>query len=442
MWAITRVIDVSSSSSSWREETLSEGDVSWEDDDVFFPPNASQQCLCPLPCQRCPDLLWKVLRWIKLIALKVGRSYYAIPVTLLVLTLAAGFCGGVLFGRAWEKRIRKAKEKTRALSEGHFGVLSWTEKALMLLAQFSFTLKERFSGRGAAGERTFVADVECRTETADESHANKHPFPQSPAQMQQREELTRQELKSRRETLRESGIPDDQLPKHIAVIMDGNRRYGKQVHGNTFAGHWDGSRKLLEFAKWCLAERIQVLTVYAFSTENWKRDAVEVASLMSLISKHCEELQKEALQKNIQVRILSTDKTHIPERVHTTLQRLEEATRNCKGVLIMNICLSYGGRGEIVRTCRDLAEDSASGKILPNEITEEAFAQRLLTRHCPDPDVLIRTSGEERISNFLLWQLAYKELFFLDKKWPELAKADLLHVLRSYAAGRQRRFGR
>lgn len=163
---------------------------------------------------------------------------------------------------------------------------------------------------------------------------------------------------------------------------------------------------------------------------------------MSLFVQYCEELRVESLRRNIRVRVLSTETARIPMAVKVGLQKLEHDTQHCAGGLQMNICLSYGSRGEIVNACRDLAVDCVAGNLKPEQITEDTFQKRLLTGHCGDVDVLIRTSGEIRISNYLLWQLAYSEMFFLSKNWPELEKYDLLEVIRNYAKGRNRRYGK
>lgn len=257
-----------------------------------------------------------------------------------------------------------------------------------------------------------------------------------------KETRVRKDLKSDKDTQRESKVDPQRLPRHIAVVMDGNRRYGRKQYGDASSGHWDGCQKLMEFAKWCLAEEIPILTVYAFSTENWKRDPREVAVLMKLFVQYCEELRVEAIQREIRVSVLSTEVGPIPSAVKTGLQKLEKDTKINNPRLQMNICVSYGSRGELTQVCRSLAQDCADERLDPSEITAETISTRLCTNHVPDPCLLIRTSGEVRISNFLLWQIAYSELFFMDKNWPEIEKQDLLEVLDSYANGRQRRFGK
>ena len=218
--------------------------------------------------------------------------------------------------------------------------------------------------------------------------------------------------------------------------MDGNRRYGKAKYGSITKGHWDGSKTLLDFSKWCLAEGVKIITVYAFSTENWNRSASEVSVLMGIFCKYCE-----ALERGIRIKVLSTETEKIPSDVAAGIQRMVEDTKHCDN-LTLNICLSYGSKGEILNACKAIAHDVNNGVIKPSEITNSTFESKLLTGGCPDPDLIIRTSGEFRLSNFMLWQLAYSEMFFLDKQWPELTKGDLINVLKDYAKNRQRRFGK
>jgi undecaprenyl diphosphate synthase len=257
---------------------------------------------------------------------------------------------------------------------------------------------------------------------------------------EERDERTRSELKAIG-TKRESGVELECVPRHVAVIMDGNRRYGKEKYGSATRGHWDGSKTLIEFGKWCMHEGVQILTVYAFSTENWNRDAEEVSTLMSIFCKYCDELRIEAIERGMRIHVLTTDGERIPEDVRKGIERMEEETKHCTN-FTMNVCLSYGGRNEIANACKSIAMDVQAGKMNVNEIGEAALQNKMLTNHCCDPDIIIRTSGEERISNFLLWQAAYSEFFFLKKQWPELEKADLLDVIRTFAHGRKRRYGK
>ncbi|CAM9375735.1 unnamed protein product [Sphacelaria rigidula] len=229
------------------------------------------------------------------------------------------------------------------------------------------------------------------------------------------------------------------VPRHVAVIMDGHRRFGRAKYGDPLKGHSDGGKKLGEFLGWCIEAGVEMATAFAFSTENWKRDEVEVSTLMDLVCKACGELMEDAVKKNMRIRVLSTDKTMLPERVLEAVKRTEHETRDCSGFLF-NICLSYGARQEMANACQKIAADVRSG-VLPLHMVDEATVERnLLTAGLPDPDILIRTSGEKRVSNFLLFQMAYTELFFVDKLWPEVTQDDITNIFEAYKA-RERRFG-
>merc|ERR1712157_629880 len=182
-------------------------------------------------------------------------------------------------------------------------------------------------------------------------------------------------------------------------------------------------------------------TVYAFSTENWKRDPAEISALMSIFAKYCDEVRVEAIKRGIRIYVLSTQEDKIPSYVKQGIDRMVQETKHCDK-FVMNICLSYGGRGEIVHAFRGVLKDVLSKKIPVDQVSEQHVQSNLLTGHCCDPDVVVRTSGEERISNFLLWQSAYSELFFLKKHWPQVQKVDLINVIRTFAKGRHRRYGK
>eukprot|EP00602_Paraphysomonas_sp_CaronLab_P005660 CAMPEP_0185027230 /NCGR_PEP_ID=MMETSP1103-20130426/12022_1 /TAXON_ID=36769 /ORGANISM="Paraphysomonas bandaiensis, Strain Caron Lab Isolate" /LENGTH=239 /DNA_ID=CAMNT_0027561123 /DNA_START=76 /DNA_END=795 /DNA_ORIENTATION=- len=231
----------------------------------------------------------------------------------------------------------------------------------------------------------------------------------------------------------------NQVPRHIAVIMDGNRRYGREKHSDPLQGHWTGGQTLVDFVQWCMDDGIEILTVYAFSTENWNREQHEVTTLMMIISKYAESLQKEAISKNVRVNILATDLDRLPGNIRAKVRELESATRDCTG-FVLNVCLSYGGRAEIAIACRDIAAAAVAGNISVQDISEDTIQRFLTTRSLPDPELLIRTSGEYRLSNFLLWQIAYTELVFIEKYWPEVTRSDLRNILVDYSK-RSRRFG-
>jgi undecaprenyl diphosphate synthase len=428
-------------------------------------PDNFSVCPCPMgagssssfPCDQhhqCDDstVLRLVLRWSKVVAIKVARNYHAWPVVLVVIPLLIGFVVGFWAGRTRRPvrspvtdEPRKSEPPVRGESRhlgGYWRTSLWYAAATKAAAQnWIPKLFSLFTIRSSSNVRSEAEEIATSRKATEDRCASTICGSSNDDDEDTRDEMARQYLKSAEGTQPESGIDPSRVPRHIAVIMDGNRRYGRRCRGSATSGHYDGSRKLLQVAKWCIAERVQVLTVYAFSTENWNRDPSEVAALMSIFTKYCEELRTEAIERNIRVRVLSSDPSRIPPHVKAGLDRLQIDTELCIGGLQMNICLSYGGRGEILCACQALAQRTARGELSPDNITEKEFEDALLTSHCPDPDVLIRTSGEYRLSNFLLWQLAYTELFFVDKNWPELEKSDFLHVIRSFAGGRSRRFG-
>eukprot|EP01041_Mallomonas_annulata_P000921 gene921-1787_t len=235
-------------------------------------------------------------------------------------------------------------------------------------------------------------------------------------------------------------LKPDKVPRHIAVIMDGNRRYGRAKMSDPLQGHWAGGQTLVDFVQWCMLDGVEILTVYAFSTENWGRDPIEVSTLMAIFAKYAETFKHEALTRNVRVRVLSTDMDHLPPNVQASVTDLENSTKHCTG-FCLNICLSYGARAEIASTCRSIAQECVENVLDLSAVNESLITTRLLTSGIPDPDILIRTSGEMRTSNFLLWQLAYTELFFISKHWPEVTQKDLRRILYEFC-DRQRRFGK
>lgn len=227
--------------------------------------------------------------------------------------------------------------------------------------------------------------------------------------------------------------------RHVAIIMDGNRRYGRARYQDALKGHWDGGQTLVDTVRWCMESGVEILTVYAFSTENWKREEKEIDVLMTIFCKYAERCEQEAMEKNIRIRVFCTDKSRLPKGVIAAVDKMEHNTRENSG-FSLHLCVSYGSRSDIASATRTIAEKVASGKLKPENIDEQTVSNHLVTRDVPDPDVLIRTSGEYRLSNYLLYELAYAELFFLPKFWPELTKADLVEVLDKFDA-RNRRFG-
>jgi len=230
----------------------------------------------------------------------------------------------------------------------------------------------------------------------------------------------------------------DNIPRHIAVIMDGNGRWAKSRGLPRIAGHHHGMKAVKRIAKAADRVGVKVLTLYAFSTENWKRPRAEVEFLMKLPQEFLAVELSELIENNVQVRMMG-DLKGLPAH---TLAAVDEAVRRTKDNtgLILNFALNYGSRAEIVDAVRGLARDAASGKLDPGEITEEALSGKMLSCDLPDPDLLIRTSGELRLSNFMLWQLAYSEFWFTDIYWPEFNDNHLFEAIREYQR-RARRYG-
>jgi undecaprenyl diphosphate synthase len=195
----------------------------------------------------------------------------------------------------------------------------------------------------------------------------------------------------------------------------------------------------VDFVQWCIDDGVSMITVYAFSTENWNRDPIEVTTLMSIFSKYAETFNHEALARNVKVNVIVTDREKLSTDVRQSIAELEKATAECTG-FVVNICLSYGSRGDILASCKQIGERLVDGRLRLEDVSEDTISKHLLTSASPDPDILIRTSGEYRLSNFLLWQMAYTELFFTDKYWPQLTHLDLRLIFHQYA-NRNRRFG-
>ncbi|MBO9128851.1 isoprenyl transferase [Bacillus sp. 165] len=229
-----------------------------------------------------------------------------------------------------------------------------------------------------------------------------------------------------------------EIPKHIAIIMDGNGRWAKKRALPRVAGHHEGMKVVRKITRFANELGVQVLTLYAFSTENWKRPKLEVDFLMKLPEEFLSTFLPELIEENVQVRIIG-QKNKLPEH---TRQAVEKAMRETAGNtgLILNFALNYGSRDEMVYAVQNLVTDSKEGKISSEAITEELISSYLMTKDLPDPDLLIRTSGEIRISNFMLWQIAYSELWFTDVYWPDFTEGHLLDAIVNFQR-RGRRFG-
>ncbi len=228
------------------------------------------------------------------------------------------------------------------------------------------------------------------------------------------------------------------LPEHIGIIMDGNGRWAKKRGLPRTAGHKEGAQNFRRIARYCSNIGIRYLTVYAFSTENWSRPAVEVNALIRLFQEYLEEAIRDFANDDIQVRFIG-DTSAFPKKLQELIATTWEVCKHRTG-MVLNIAMNYGGRSEILRAARNLAEKVKAGTLNPEDIDEKCFSGELYTAGQPDPDLIIRPSGENRISNFLLWQSAYSEYVIMDILWPDFTPEDLNYALQEYAK-RSRRFG-
>ena len=229
-----------------------------------------------------------------------------------------------------------------------------------------------------------------------------------------------------------------QIPEHVAIILDGNGRWAKKRFLPRKAGHVAGSKTVEQICEDAWDLGIRYLTVYAFSTENWKRPQDEVDALMKLLRQYLKDCIKRSTKNNMCVRVLG-DISPLDEDLKASILELEEVSKDNTG-LHFQVALTYGSRDEMLRAVRRMAEDVSGGRMTLEEIDEEHFSDCLDTKGIPDPDLLIRTSGEERLSNFLLWQLAYTEFYFTDVLWPDFNKKELQKAIEYYNK-RDRRFG-
>ncbi|HCW80341.1 MAG TPA: isoprenyl transferase [Ruminococcaceae bacterium] len=233
-------------------------------------------------------------------------------------------------------------------------------------------------------------------------------------------------------------MADKVLPRHLGIIMDGNGRWAKKRGLPRSAGHAAGAEVFKKMVLYCNKIGIQYLTIYAFSTENWKRPQNEILTLISLFKKYLKDALTNFLSENIKVRFLGDTSVFDPQ-LKELIDDIKKTSAGKTG-MVLNVALNYGGRAEIVRAAELLAEDVKAGRIQPEDINEKMFTSKLYTTGQPDPDLIIRPSGERRISNFLLWQSAYAEYLVMDILWPDFTTKDLDRALDDYAT-RSRRFG-
>jgi undecaprenyl diphosphate synthase len=231
---------------------------------------------------------------------------------------------------------------------------------------------------------------------------------------------------------------DLKIPQHVAIILDGNGRWAQKKRMPRTYGHTQGSKVVEKISEEAYKMGIQYLTVYAFSTENWKRPADEVDTLMKLLRNYMKDCIRTSSKNNMRVRVLG-DTTRLSTEIQESIANLEEASKENTG-LNFQVALNYGSRDEILRSIKKIAHDFKDNKICLDDINEDLFSNYLDTKGIPDPDLLIRTSGEQRLSNFLLWQLAYTEFYFTDTLWPDFTKDELIKAVEFYN-GRNRKFG-
>lgn len=233
-------------------------------------------------------------------------------------------------------------------------------------------------------------------------------------------------------------MEESYLPEHLGIIMDGNGRWARKRGLPRPAGHTAGAAVFKTMVRYCSSIGIKYLTIYAFSTENWKRPPDEVGGLIRLFKQYLEDALRDFLNENIKVRFIG-DATAFPADLQNLITETESVSEKRTG-MVLNIALNYGGRAELTRAVRLLAQDVKDGKLAPEEINDSSIEQKLFTAGQPDPDLIIRPSGENRVSNFLLWQSAYAEYVVMDILWPDFKPKDLDRALKEYAH-RNRRFG-
>ncbi|WP_425389036.1 isoprenyl transferase [Domibacillus iocasae] len=233
-------------------------------------------------------------------------------------------------------------------------------------------------------------------------------------------------------------ISEEGIPVHIAIIMDGNGRWAKKRALPRIAGHNEGMKTVREITRSASQLGVKVLTLYAFSTENWKRPKLEVDFLMKLPEEFLSTFLPELIEENVRVEMIG-DMEQLPDHTKKAVQNAMNRTAENDG-LILNFALNYGSRTELVQAVKSIIQDVKEERLAEQDVTDATISRYLMTGHLPEPDLLIRTSGEHRLSNFMLWQLAYTEFFFTDVLWPDFSEKHLLEAIASYQK-RSRRFG-
>ncbi len=233
-------------------------------------------------------------------------------------------------------------------------------------------------------------------------------------------------------------MEENNIPTHVAIIMDGNRRWARKRNIDYRLGHKEGAKTLEKIVRYAKKVGIKYITVYAFSTENWKRTSEEVSALMLLLKTYLDDYGKRADTENIKVKVLG-DILALTPGLQKSIKKCEERTKDNDGIYF-SICINYGGRDEIVHAVKKIAQDVKDGKIGIDDINEKLMNNYLYTKEIPDPDLIIRTSGELRTSGFLTWQSVYSEYLFMDKYWPDFSEDDIDFAIKEYQK-RNRKFG-
>lgn len=233
-------------------------------------------------------------------------------------------------------------------------------------------------------------------------------------------------------------MEENNIPTHVAIIMDGNRRWARKRNIDYRLGHKEGAKTLEKIVRYAKTVGIKYITVYAFSTENWKRTSEEVSALMLLLKTYLDDYGKRADTENIKVKVLG-DILALTPGLQKSIKKCEERTKDNDGIYF-SICINYGGRDEIVHAVKKIAQDVKDGKIGIDDINEKLMNNYLYTKEIPDPDLIIRTSGELRTSGFLTWQSVYSEYLFMDKYWPDFSEDDIDFAIKEYQK-RNRKFG-
>lgn len=229
------------------------------------------------------------------------------------------------------------------------------------------------------------------------------------------------------------------IPRHIAIVMDGNGRWARKKHRPRFMGHKKGVEAVREIVKTCSLLKVECLSLFAFSSENWKRPEEEIKNLMGLFMMALEREARSLARNNVRLQIIG-DLSHFSEKLQAKIRQVEELTKDSDGLRLI-VAANYGGRWDIVESTRHIARAIEAGVLKPDDIKEDLISDNITTTGLPDPDLFIRTGGEKRISNFLLWQMAYTELYFTDVLWPDFDEAELKKAISDYSS-RQRRFGK